>query len=184
MKDKTRNMILTALFAALTAAGAFVKIPVGSVPFTLQLFFTVLSGILLGGRLGALSQLVYVLIGLAGMPVFASGGGISYIYNPAFGYLLGFILASYATGKMVEMKEKPGFVWLLISCITGTVVIYIIGVPYLYMISKVVLNKSVNISVILKTGFLIFIPGDLIKCVLTALIGVKIVPVIKKEMLR
>lgn len=184
MKGKTRNMILTALFAALTAAGAFIKIPIGSVPFTLQLFFTVLSGILLGGKLGALSQLVYVLIGLAGIPIFASGGGISYVYNPSFGYLIGFILASYVTGKMVEARENPSFVWLLISCLMGAVVIYIVGVPYLYMILKVVLNKSVNISGILKTGFLIFIPGDLIKCVLTALIGVKIVPVIKKEMLK
>lgn len=184
MKNKTRDMILTALFAALTAVGAFIKIPIGSVPITLQLFFTLLSGILLGGRLGALSQLIYVLIGLAGVPILANGGGISYIYNPTFGYLIGFILAAYVTGKMVEMKKNPGFTWLLASCLVGALVMYVVGIPYLYMIFRIVLNKSVNIAVILKTGFLIFIPGDLLKCVLTAIIGVKIVPVIKKEMLR
>jgi len=81
MRTKTKNMILAALFAALTAAGALIRIPLGPAPITLQFFFTALAGILLGPYLGALSQLMYVLLGLAGLPVFTAGGGPSYIFH-------------------------------------------------------------------------------------------------------
>lgn len=72
----TRDLILVAIFAALTAIGAFIKIPVPYVPFTLQYLFCALAGMILGSKLGALSQIVYVAIGLAGLPVFTEGGGI------------------------------------------------------------------------------------------------------------
>ena len=76
---KTRALAFTALFAALTAAGAFVSIPVGPVSITLQFLFTAMAGILLGRRCGALSQLVYVALGLLGLPIFTRGGGLGYV---------------------------------------------------------------------------------------------------------
>ena len=87
----TRDMVLFALFTALIAIGAFIRIPVPFCPFTLQLLFTTLAGLLLGSRRGAASVAVYVLLGLVGLPVFTSGGGPSYIFQPTFGYLIGFI---------------------------------------------------------------------------------------------
>ena len=86
-----QKMVLTALFVALTAVGAFLKIPAGAVPFTLQILFTFLAGILLGPGWGALSQLIYVLLGLAGVPLFTGGGGLGYVLQPTFGFLLGLI---------------------------------------------------------------------------------------------
>lgn len=75
MKHKTLyQMLLTALFAALTAIGAFLKIPVGTISFTLQVFFTCMAGVLLGPYWGALSQFVYVALGLMGLPIFTEGG--------------------------------------------------------------------------------------------------------------
>lgn len=181
MKNKTRDMILTALFTALTAAGAFIKIPLGSVPVTLQTIFTSLAGIILGPVLGALSQFLYMAMGVMGIPIFASGGGPSYILKPSFGYLIGFVAGAYVIGKVVGHEKKPGFIRLFTACILGTFVVYLIGVPYLYFILKMTTNKSIEIFQILKMGALIFIPGDLLKCAITAIIGMKIVPIIKND---
>lgn len=183
MKIKTRDMILIAFFAAMTAAGAIIKmpIPISNVPITLQFFFTMLSGIVLGARLGALSQLVYVLLGLIGIPVFASGGGPSYVYNPAFGYLLGFILASYVTGWIAHCKMKESFLKTLLACLLGLTAMYFIALPYFYMVVKFNLHSDIAIVKLLKTGFLIFLPGDIIKCIAVSAVGVKILPLIKRN---
>ena len=74
---KTRELVLCALFVALITVGTFVRIPVGTDVYTLQFLFTLLAGLLLGARLGALAVLVYIALGLLGVPVFASGGGPS-----------------------------------------------------------------------------------------------------------
>lgn len=81
---KTREMILIALFAALTSIGAFIKIPTPIVPLTLQYLFCAYSGILLGSKLGLYSQLLYLVIGLMGFPVFTQGGGLTYIFSANF----------------------------------------------------------------------------------------------------
>ncbi len=76
---KTTKLLLCALFTALVAVGAFIRIPVPLVPFTLQFWFTTMAGLLLGPRWGACSVLVYVLLGLMGVPVFTQGGGPGYV---------------------------------------------------------------------------------------------------------
>ena len=88
-KSRTYKMMLVALFAALIAVGAFIRVPVPLVPFTMQTFFVVLAGMLLGKKLGGASALVYLAIGLIGIPVFTQGGGIGYVLKPSFGYLIG-----------------------------------------------------------------------------------------------
>ena len=96
---KTRELVLCALFVALITVGTFVRIPVGADVYTLQFLFTLLAGLLLGERLGALAVLVYIALGLLGVPVFASGGGPSYVLQPTFGFMLGFLPGAYLTGK-------------------------------------------------------------------------------------
>ena len=93
-----REMILCAMFVALVAAGAFIRIPVGTDVYTLQFLFTLLAGLLLGARLGATAVATYVLLGLVGVPVFASGGGPGYVLQPTFGYLIGFVLQAWYCG--------------------------------------------------------------------------------------
>lgn len=177
MKVNTKQIILVGLFAALTAVGAFIQVPLGTVPITLQFLFTGLSGVMLGGRLGALSQLVYVIIGLFGVPVFAGGiGGIGAVVKPSFGYLLGFIIAAYIIGKITEGRRRVGFVRLFIASIAGIIVIYAVGVPYLYLIVKNIIGKDITFITALKTGCLIFIPGDLLKCIIIAWLSVKCRP--------
>jgi len=85
-------------FAALTAVGAFIRVPFLYVPLTLQTFFVLMAGNLLGSRFGAASQFVYLVIGLMGLPIFANGGGPGYILQPTFGYLLAYPLAAVIAG--------------------------------------------------------------------------------------
>jgi biotin transport system substrate-specific component len=180
MKIKTRNMILVSFFAALTAVGAFIKVPIGPVPITLQFLFTALAAVLLGPKLGALSQLLYVAIGLFGIPVFTQGGGPAYIFKPTFGYLLGYIAGAYVIGLIVSKYKEPKFLQIFIACLAGLVVIYAIGVPYLYLILNYVSGVHMDFSKALTIGCIVFIPGDVVKSILTALIGVKVIPVLKK----
>lgn len=105
--NKTRDLAYMALFTALTAVGAFIKIPIPVVPFTLQFLFTMLAGILLGAKRGAGSVLCYVILGLIGLPIFAEGGGIGYVLNPKIGYLIGFVLGAYVTGYIVRKVAVP-----------------------------------------------------------------------------
>lgn len=101
-KIALKDLSVVALFAALIALGAFVKIPFPGVPLTLQGVFVLLAGLLLGPQKGLLAVSLYIFIGLAGLPVFSGGGGIAYIFRPSFGYLLGFLPAVFVTGKMAQ----------------------------------------------------------------------------------
>ncbi|ACS34306.1 biotin transporter BioY [Thermococcus gammatolerans] len=98
---RPRDIGLISTFTAFTALGAQVAIPIGPVPITLQVLFVLLSGLVLGARLGFLSQTLYLLLGLLGFPVFAHlGSGFAVLYGPTGGYLLAFPLASFLAGMM------------------------------------------------------------------------------------
>ncbi|MFD3156924.1 biotin transporter BioY [Haloimpatiens sp. FM7330] len=176
----TRNLILVAMFAALTAIGAFIKVPIPYVPFTLQYLFCALAGIILGSKLGAASQIVYVIIGLAGVPVFTEGGGLNYIFKPTFGYLIGFIVAAYVIGKIRENVKEVTFIKTILTLFAGLFFIYLFGVIYLYISYNLYLGKNVSFSFALYYGVVICIAGDLVLTVITAYISVKLVPVLRK----
>ena len=175
------DKVLISIFAALTAIGAFISIPIPYVPFTMQFFFSSMSGIILGGKKGALSQLLYILIGLIGIPVFTKGGGPQYIFQPTFGYLIGLIIAAYVIGKVVEIK-KNSFKNLLLANFLGITVIYFIGVIYFYLINRFYLGMNITISLAIYNGFLITLPGDVIKSIVTALVGTRVVNTIRVKM--
>lgn len=176
MKISTREMILVSLFMALTAIGAFLSIPIGDVPITLQSMFCLLSGFLLGPKLGSLSQALYVLLGLSGVRIFASfTGGPQSIFKPSFGFLIGFIFASYIVGKIVYRNNFFDSRRILYASLLGTFVIYLFGIPYMYLILNLVLGRSIDFLTVLKTGCLLFIPGDLFKAVLASFVASKLV---------
>jgi biotin transport system substrate-specific component len=185
MKLTTRDMILTALFASLTAVGAYITIPLPYIPLTLQVFFCILAGIILGSKLGMLSQLVYAVIGLIGLPVFAGGmGGITYIFKPSFGFIIGFIFAAYVIGKIVESYETINFVNIFLALMAGVIVIYIFGVSYMLLIVNLYLGKVMLLSGAIKAGFTPFILADIVKAVLATLLAVQIIPALKRAGLK
>lgn len=144
-----RNMVYASMFGALTAIGALIVIPMQPVPFTLQTFFTGLSGALLGGYAGALSQIVYVILGCIGLPVFAGGkAGLGVLFGPTGGYLIGFIVGAYVTGKIVEARPQAGVFWSAAAILVGDLVIYGIGTVQLAMVAHLSPGKAILIGVV------------------------------------
>ena len=141
-KITTRDIVMCALFTALITAGAFIRIPVPVVPFTLQFLFTMLAGLLMGGRLGAISVGVYTFLGLVGLPIFAEGGGIWYIFKPSFGYIIGFIVASYVTGRLVEKLKELKISRILAANFIGLLIVYAMGMIYYYIIYNIADTKN------------------------------------------
>ena len=166
------NLVICALFAALTAVGAFIQISLPHLDyFTLQFLFVILSGIFLGPKLGAASIAVYVLLGLAGVPIFAAGGGIAYVLRPSFGYLAAFILASFVTGFICRKLNADKFWKYLLAALGGFVVTYAIGLTYEYFMATLYLGEKTTLWLIFLDCFPIDMPGDLALCCLAAFIG-------------
>ncbi|MCI8428907.1 MAG: biotin transporter BioY [Lachnospiraceae bacterium] len=180
MKKKitTKEMTLCALFTVLTAVGAFLKIPVPVVPFTLQFLFTMMAGLLLGGRLGAASVALYALLGLLGLPVFAEGGGFWYVLKPSFGYIIGFVIGSYVTGKMTEGLERLTFGRVLAANFAGLAIVYGMGMVYYYIISNFVIDAPIGLWPLFLYCFLLAVPGDICLCFLAAGMAKRLKPVI------
>ena len=158
---KIRTMTRVALFAALTAVGAFIRIPLGYSSITLQTFFTAMAGCVLGPWYGALSQLVYVALGLVGLPIFTQGGGIGYLVQPTCGFLIGLIPAAWVIGRIAGRKPEPK--QIVPACLLGYGVLYAIGVPYMALILNTFLGKGMDFSAIMWAGMIPFLPGDMIK---------------------
>lgn len=179
--SKTRDMILTAMFVTLIAAGAFIKVPVPVVPFTLQYLFTMLAGLLLGGKRGFLAVCVYILLGLAGLPIFAQGGGIGYVLQPSFGYIIGFAIGAWVTGEIANSVGKPGYPRLLAANFAGLGIVYLVGMVYYYLISMFYLRTPIGVWTLILYCFILAVPGDIVLCVVGAFLGKRLIPLIRSE---
>lgn len=152
-----RKMVYASVMAALTAAGAYIVVPIGPVPIVLQNLFVMLAGLLLGSRWGFASVGVYILAGSCGLPVFAGGtGGIGRLVGPTGGYLLGYLPAVYLIGIISEHSEGR-VLSDVFAMIAGCAVIYAFGVSWLKLISGMTIAKS------LAVGMYPFLIGDAVK---------------------
>lgn len=174
--QNVRNMMFCAIFTVLIAVGAFIKIPIPVVPFTLQVLFVLLAGLLLGSKLGTLSSLIYMLLGLVGVPIFTEGGGFWYILKPPFGYIVGFVVGAFVTGKIVESRKKTELKWLLIANFAGLMVVYLFGIVYCYIICNFVIDTPIVVWPLLVTCLFLPIPGDIALCIFGALLAKKLRP--------
>lgn len=180
-KITTLQMVQCALFTALTAVGAFIQIPVpGMDYFTLQFFFVLMAGMLLGSKLGALAVGVYVLLGLAGLPIFAAGGGITYIFRPSFGYLLGFIVTAFVAGLVFEKCTLTGVKKGLAAAFSGLVVCYAIGLVYKYFMLNFYVGEKTALVMVLLDCFPIDLPGDIFLSVVASICGARLKPLLAK----
>ncbi len=176
-----KKMAACAIFTALIAVGAFIKIPVPVCPFTLQTLFVVLAGLMLGKKYGALSAAVYLALGLIGIPIFTQGGGIYYVFKPTFGYIIGFCLGAYVAGYIAEKREEPSFARLLAAALAGIGCVYLIGVPYYYILCNLVINSPIAIGTVMLYCFLLTLPGDILSCVIAALFTKRVKPILRKN---
>lgn len=158
-----RDVAAAGLMAALTAVLAYLRIPLpwSPVPVSGQSLAVMLAGALLGPRLGALSQAVYVLLGAVGLPVYAGGmGGLPVLLGPTGGYLLGFIAGAYVTGHLTGTARPPRPARLALALVLGgVVVVYVPGVLQLALVTGMPLRQAVVL------GALPFLPGDALKVV-------------------
>jgi len=173
-KLSIRQMTLISLFAALTAVGAFISIPIYPVPLTLQTLFTLLAAMTLGSVMGASSQIIYVLLGVIGLPVFAGfKAGIGILFGPTGGFLFGFIISAYVIGKIIEVKKEKNIFYYFLAGIIGTVILYIIGITQLSLITGIGIKKAIVV------GMLPFLPGDILKVIAASFIASKLRTVIR-----
>ncbi|RHW40140.1 biotin transporter BioY [Lysinibacillus yapensis] len=137
---RTVDMVYSAIFATLMMIGANITafapfLTVGGVPITLQTFFAILAGLILGSKKGAIACTVYMLIGLAGAPVFAGfKGGFSMILAPTFGFIVSFILCAFVAGLIVERFKTRKF--YIIAALVATIINYLFGTNWMYFAYK------------------------------------------------
>jgi biotin transport system substrate-specific component len=159
-----REVAYAALFAALIAASAFVAIPLGPVPFTLQVLVVLLAGLVLGPRSGALAVGAYLVLGLVA-PVYAGGAsGVGVLFGPTGGYLWGFVLAAVTSG-VVARRSGPGFAGLTVAALAGLVPIYVLGTAWL------ALQLHLSAEAAVAAGALPFLAADLVKAGAAALVA-------------
>lgn len=181
-KSKVSIMVRCALFTALIAIGAFIQIPVPFMDyFTLQFLFVILAGMILGSRDGTISVATYVLIGLIGIPIFAAGGGLQYIFRPSFGYLLGFIAAAFIAGYITNIINANKFYQYLIAAFGGFIVTYSIGIVYKFIILNFYLGTPTSFVIIFLSCFPLDIPGDILLCFVSASLMTKLKSIVWRE---
>lgn len=178
------SLVHSAMFAALMMIGANITafapfLVAGGVPITLQTFFAILAGLILGSRLGAISMTVYMFIGLAGAPVFAKfSGGFGSIISPNFGFIVSFIFAAYVAGKIVEKNGKlQGYI---IAALVAMVVNYVFGTNWMYAAYK--LWATAPDAFTYKIAWLWMmppLPKDILLSVLAGMFGHRMYKVLK-----
>lgn len=145
--SRAYKLSLTAMMAALITVSTFIRIPTPICPITLQAEAVIIAGILSGKKIGSYSALIYLIIGLIGIPVFSGGGGIHYVLVPTFGYILGFAAGAFISGSIADTPlSLPR---ALIASYAALIAIYAIGTGYFYLITQFVINTPMSIKAIL-----------------------------------
>jgi biotin transport system substrate-specific component len=193
--ETVERLALAAVVAALTAALAQVSIPVPGLPapVSFQPFGVYAAGLLLGARWGGFSMVLYLLTGIAGVPVFANGGaGLGYLLGPTGGYLVGYLVAAVLIGLIAHGGldvEPPSAVpaWRqTLALFVGLAVVYVVGVPWLAETTAYSLSASTALPLdvpfvdvpgvdaptlvlpqAVALGAAIFLPGDVLKIAAT-----------------
>jgi len=178
-----KRIAYISIFVTLTAIGAFIKIPT-FIPFTLQVFFVLLAGFVLGARGGFISQAAYLVLGLIGLPVFSNfTGGISAVFSPSFGFLLSFPITAALVGYLSDRIGRNNFFKSFLSLLTGLVPLYLLGLLYYMYYMNRIMGIDVNIIKALQTAFLPFIAFDILKAFIAVIVGRRILKImdVKKD---
>jgi len=164
MSTDLRPMVFASLFAALTAVGALIVIPIGPVPIVLQNLFVMLMGLLLGPRWGLAGVGAYLLAGALGLPVFAGGtSGLARFAGPTGGYLVGYLPCVALIG-WISVRGRGHRIFDALAMVCGTTALYICGLSWLKLVTGMAWSKAVGIGVIP------FVPGDIAKIIAAALL--------------
>lgn len=177
-KISTKNLVLCGLFAALTAVFSQIAIDIGPVPINLATLSVYIAGGLLGWKYGATSQIVYVLLGMVGVPVFAKfSGGFGIVMGKTGGYIIGYVVAALITGFFAEKVKLPKAISLPIGMILGTVALYALGTLWFTQVTGNGFKQSLVWCVYP------FIPGDIVKIIFATFLVVALQKALRKTKL-
>jgi biotin transport system substrate-specific component len=166
-----RNMVLAAMFAALLAIGGQIRIPLEPVPITLQTLVVMLTGSILGARIGAISMIVFILLVAFGAPILSGGaGGLGALLGPTGGYVLSWPLAVWVIGWLTERAPRLR-VWnlTLFHLLGGVLLVYSAGVTWLALV------VGLGWKVAVLQGALPFIAGDIAKAVAASFVTLSVI---------
>lgn len=180
-----RDLAYCALFVALMVVGAKINIvlPIGTgVTVSLQIMFAVITGLLIGPRNGLISLVVYLLLGLIGLPVYAHGGGLAYLLRPTYGFLLGFASAAWLSGILLKSFRKKNFAAYLISGEIGMLSYYVLGLLYFALLSNVLLQDAqpIGLKELFTVWFFSTVWIDAIIAGVGSLVAYKVAPALNK----
>lgn len=155
-KLRTIDLTFGAVFVCLMAIGANITVwfpvlavPIGgaTVPLSLQTFFATIAGLMLGKRLGSFAMMTYILVGMAGVPVFAQmKAGPMQLISPTGGFIISFIFVAFFTGLIAERHNKPSYPIYTVASFIGLIVNYVIGVTYMYVAMNTWLELQITYS--------------------------------------
>lgn len=165
------------MFCALIILGTYIRIPF-PIPLTLQLLFTNTAALLLGAKWGCVPSLLYVMCGVAGLPVFVSGGGVASILSPTFGFTLGFIPGSLLAGVISERGKSKSA--LAVASAINMLCVYLCGVLHYLLISNFYLAAPTSVIYATTVCVLPFIIPDSVKCGVSVLLYTKLKKHIKQ----
>lgn len=173
---------MMALSIAMTTIGAYISIPIGTIKITLQFLVTNTVCLLLGKKWGGLSIWIYILMGLVGLPIFSQfAGGLSYVLQPSFGFLIGFAVGGQVAAFVREKSGKDTYLTYFVSSLIGLVVLDVIGVVYGAIIMYGYMHSAMSVWKFLVAFLLPFIPIDIAKCALSALLCNRLYKFVKLE---
>lgn len=167
---ETKNMVLMALFAAITCVLGPMSVPIGPVPISLTNLVLYFSLYFLGWKKGTITYMIYLLLGLVGLPVFSGfTGGVGKLAGPTGGYLIGFIFLTIVTGLFIEKFEN--ILLRLTGMILGTAIAYVLGTAWFCI------SMGTGVMAALATCVFPFIIGDLVKMIVAAFVA----PMVAKQ---
>jgi biotin transport system substrate-specific component len=190
MKLKTTDLTAAAMFVALMAVGANITsiapfMVVGGVPITLQTFFAILAGVVLGSRLGAIAMMVYMFVGLVGVPVFAQfGGGFGTFLKPTFGFIVSYVFTAYITGYIIEkMKNTVGV--FAFAALVGMAINYVFGTNWMFAAYKIWAAAPDGFTYKLAWLWMVVpLPKDIILAILAGVMGHRLKRTLSKSQFR
>ena len=178
LQDRRRSYILgiasSGIFIALMIVSAFISIPIGPIKITLQFMVTNICCLLLGKKWGTISVLLYLLLGLFGLPIFSSGGGFAYVLQPSFGFLIGFAVGGFFAAWFREWIGKRNFLTYFFASLIDMVIMDVIGVAYGAGIMYGYMHLTTAVWDFFMIMLIPFIPIDIIKCTVCSLVCPKL----------
>lgn len=176
INDRTRKYLITALMSAviMILSPFSITIPISPVPISLSTLTIYLASYILGSKYAAISTMLYVLLGIIGLPVFTGfTGGVAKVLGPTGGYIISYVFLAIIAGSVIE-KNYNNKVICFLGMFLGTIVLYIVGSLWLAFVMRI------SFSAALFAGVIPFIPGDIVKMIVALFLGDRIRIILKR----